>query len=113
VHGRFPVVPFGCCDANEERERTEGSTSRPPPTPLQRLGFLRPLLSRAVKVSRFGFTERSGWFELLALPADACADCDPSSSACCGMLLPGHVLCTVWGAENGSEADALVKRISF
>lgn len=29
--------------------------------------FLRPPLSGVVKVSRFGFTEGSGWFELLAL----------------------------------------------
>lgn len=31
-----------------------------------RLRFVRPPLSGAVKVSRFGFTEGSGWFELLA-----------------------------------------------
>lgn len=42
--------------------RREKEKARPP----RRLRFVRPPLSGAVKVSRFGFTEGSGWFELLA-----------------------------------------------
>lgn len=41
----------------------EGAKARP----SCRLRFVRPPLSGVVKVSRFRFTEGSGWFELLAL----------------------------------------------
>lgn len=111
MHWGLTVGPpwlLGCDQKGRGRERKGESGSRPLLTTLQRLGFLRPLLSGAVKVSRFRFTERSGWFELLAVPADASADRDLSSSTGCGMLLPGHVLCMAWGTGNVREADPLV-----
>lgn len=37
--------------------------------PHRSAAFVRPPLSAAVKVSGFGFSEGSGWFELLALAA--------------------------------------------
>lgn len=46
------------------RGSKEGRKKARPPC---RLRFVRPPLSGAVKVRRFGFTEGSGWFELLAL----------------------------------------------
>lgn len=61
---------------------------------------MRPPLSGAVKVSRFGFTEGSGWFELLAL-RQLCSEARDQS------LSPPPTLLEEWG---GSQRPLLATR---
>lgn len=68
--------------------------------PPHRLRSVRPPLSGAVKVSRFGFTEGSGWFELLAL-RQLCSEARDRS------LSPPPTLLEEWG---GSQRPLLATR---
>lgn len=61
---------------------------------------VRPPLAGAVKVSRFGFTEGSGWFELLALQ-QLCSEARDRS------LSPPPTLLAEWG---GSQRPLLATR---